>query len=365
MFFLQIRKEMADVLAINAASAALSVSRIPFHGPVGAVRVGLIDGKYILNPTIAEIKTSKLDLVVAGTIKAVTMIEGESSNITEDEMLAAIEFAHENIKIICQGQIELKKRCGKPEMTYTGRAWDKELEKVIRERYTADVEALGQVKEKKAREDAYARIVEKAKTELAEKFPDTIGLAHEVVEGIDRDCVRKKIIFDKDRPDGRHLDEIRPITIQMSPLPNRVHGSAIFTRGQTQSLGIVTLGSEGDVQYIDKMNDEEERRFMLHYNFPPFSVGETGRFGGQGRREIGHGMLAERALKWAVPENKNFPYTIRVVSEIMESNGSSSMATVCSGSLSMYAAGVSSQIADRGYRDGSCDGRTEQLRDSF
>jgi polyribonucleotide nucleotidyltransferase len=342
------KKEMADVLAINAASAALSVSPIPFHGPVGAVRVGLTDGKYILNPTIEEMKTSRLDLVVAGTVKAVTMIEGESSNISEDEMLAAIEFAHENIKIICQGQLELKKRCGKPEMSYTPRAWDSNLEKVIRERYTAEVDTLGQIKEKKAREEALAAIGDKVKAELAEQFPATIGLAKEVVHDVDRDLVRKKIIFDKARPDGRQLEDIRPISVAMSPLPNRVHGSAMFTRGQTQSLGIVTLGSEGDVQYVDKMNDEIERRFMLHYNFPPFSVGETGRFGGQGRREIGHGMLAERALVWALPDNKTFPYTIRVVSEIMESNGSSSMATVCSGSLAMYAAGVPLKAAIAG-----------------
>ena len=334
------KKEMADVLAINAASAALSVSAIPFHGPVGAVRVGLIDGKYILNPTKEEITKSRLDLVVAGTLKAVTMIEGESSNITEDEMLAAIEFAHENIKVICNGQIELKNKCGKPEMSYTPRAWDTELDKAARARYTAEVEALGQIKEKKAREAALAAIQDKAKAELAEQFPDTIGLVKEVIHDIDRDVVRRKIIIDHDRPDGRNLNEIRPISIKMAPLPNRVHGSAIFTRGQTQALGIVTLGSEGDIQYIDKMNDEEERRFMLHYNFPPFSVGETGRFGGQGRREIGHGMLAERALTWAVPENEKFPYTVRVVSEIMESNGSSSMASVCVGSLAMHAAGV-------------------------
>ena len=268
------------------------------------------------------------------------MIEGESSNISEEEMLGAIEFAHENIKTICQGQIELKKNCGKPEMTYTPRSWDENLEKTVRERYTAAVEALTQIKEKKAREEAQAAIIDKAKTELKEQFPDTIGLVREIVDEIDRDVVRRRIIMDKARPDGRSLDEIRPITVRMSPLPNRVHGSALFTRGQTQSLGIVTLGSEGDIQYVDKMNDEIERRFMLHYNFPPFSVGETGRFGGQGRREIGHGMLAERALVWALPDNKDFPYTVRVVSEIMESNGSSSMATVCSGSLSMYAAGI-------------------------
>jgi polyribonucleotide nucleotidyltransferase len=333
------KKEMPDVLAINAASAALSVSSIPFKGPVGAVRVGIIGGKLVLNPTLEEMRKSDINLVVAGTEKAVTMIEGESNNITEEQMIAAIEFAHENIKTICRSQSELKAKIGKTEMTYEPRPWDDNLDKTARERYTKDVEGLGAIKEKKAREDAFAVIVEKAKAELAESFPDTISLVKEVIHDLDREIVRRAIIFKQDRPDGRKLTDIRPISIQMDLLP-RAHGSALFTRGQTQSLGVITLGSESDRQRIDMMNGEEERRFMLHYNFPPFSVGECGRVGGTGRREVGHGMLAERALKWAIPEKTDFPYTIRVVSEILESNGSSSMATVCSGSLSMYSAGI-------------------------
>jgi polyribonucleotide nucleotidyltransferase len=334
------KEELPDILAINAASAALSVSQIPFHGPVGAVRVGLIGGNLVLNPTLTELAKSDLNLAVAGTEKAVTMIEGESSNITEDQMLAAVEFAHNNIKIICRAQSELKAKAGKPAMSYEPRPWDHELEKVLREKFTAEIDStLGAIREKKAREDAFDVIVEKAKAAVAEQFPDTIGLAKEVIHDIDRDIVRKKITVNKDRPDGRALEEIRPITIKPDYLP-RVHGSALFTRGQTQSLGIVTLGSESDVQYVDMMNGEIKRRFMLHYNFPPFSVGETGRFGGQGRREIGHGMLAERSLAWAIPGADKFPYTIRVVSEILESNGSSSMATVCSGSLAMFSAGI-------------------------
>jgi polyribonucleotide nucleotidyltransferase len=334
------RKELPDILAINAASAALSVSPIPFHGPVGAVRVGMIGGKLVLNPTSEELEKSDLNLAVAGTEKAVTMIEGESSNITEEQMLEAVVFAHENIKTLCRAQSELKAKAGKPLMTYTGRAWDDGLEKVLREKYTAEVDKLGEILQKKPREDAFAAIVEKAKAELAEQFPDTIGLAGEIIHDIDRDIVRRKIVNQGARPDGRKLEQIRPITIEPDYLPNRVHGSALFTRGETQSLGIVTLGSESDTQGVDMMNGEIERRFMLHYNFPPFCVGETGRFGGQGRREIGHGMLAERALTWAIPEKSKFPYTIRVVSEILESNGSSSMATVCSGSLSMFSAGI-------------------------
>jgi polyribonucleotide nucleotidyltransferase len=331
--------EMPDVLAINAASAALSVSPIPFKGPVGAVRVGILNGKLVVNPTLEEMKTSALNLVVAGTQKAVTMIEGESDNITEEQMLAAVEFAHENIKLICAAQLELKAKAGKPEMTYTPRPWADDLDKAARELFTNDVKALGAIHEKKAREDAFAVIVEKAKEALAEKFPETIGLIKEIIHDLDRDIVRRAIIIDHNRPDGRPLTEIRPISISTGLLP-RAHGSALFTRGQTQSLGVITLGSEGDVQRIDTMNGEENRRFMLHYNFPPFSVGECGRVGMLGRREVGHGMLAERALKWAVPDAKDFPYTIRCVSEVLESNGSSSMATVCSGSLAMYHAGV-------------------------
>ena len=333
------KAEMPDVLAINAASAALSVSGIPFKGPVGAVRVGIIDGKLVLNPAMDEMSKSDLNLVVAGTQKAVTMIEGESNNITEEQMLAAVEFAHDNIKTICAAQSELKSKANKPEMIYTPRPWDDNLDKAARELFTNDVKALGAIHEKKAREDAFAKIVEKAKEALAEKFPETIGLIGEIIHDLDRDIVRRAIIFDHNRPDGRQLTEIRPISISSGLLP-RAHGSAIFTRGQTQSLGVVTLGSEGDVQRIDMMNGEENRRFMLHYNFPPFSVGECGRVGMLGRREVGHGMLAERALKWAVPDAKTFPYTIRCVSEVLESNGSSSMATVCSGSLAMYHAGV-------------------------
>jgi polyribonucleotide nucleotidyltransferase len=334
------RAELPDILAINAASAALSVSCIPFHGPVGAVRVGLIGGKLVLNPTAAELAKSDLNLAVAGTEKAVTMIEGESANISEEQMLEAVLFAHDNIKTLCKAQSELKTKAGKPLMTYEGRPWDAALEKVIREKYTAEIDTLGKILTKKPREDALADIAEKVKTELAEQFPDTIGQAKEMVHDVDRDIVRRKITNNGGRPDGRALDEIRTITIEPDFLPQRVHGSALFTRGETQSLGVVTLGSESDTQGVDMMNGEIERRFMLNYNFPPFCVGETGRFGGTGRREIGHGMLAERALSWAIPEKTKFPYTIRLVSEIMESNGSSSMATVCSGSLSMFCAGV-------------------------
>ncbi len=328
-----------DVLAINAASAALSVSGIPFHGPVGAVRVGKINGELVVNPTFQEIEKSEIDLVVAGTKKAVTMIEGSSKNVSEDDIIAAVEFAHENIRRLCESQEELIKLAGKEPLQYTPKKTDNELIKEIRARYFSEIENLAQYTEKKEREGAFKRIVEKAKEELAEQFPDTIGLAGAVLDNLDREAMRRRILEDKVRADGRNFTEIRPIDIMAGILP-RAHGSAVFTRGQTQSLGIVTLGSVKDSQRLDALEGESYRRFMLHYNFPPFSVGEVGRVGGIGRREIGHGMLAERALEYIIPEDKDFPYTIRVVSEILESNGSSSMATVCSGSLSLFNAGV-------------------------
>jgi polyribonucleotide nucleotidyltransferase len=330
---------LSDVLAINAASGALTVSGLPFKGPVGAVRVGKIDGRLVVNPTVEQLTTSVLDLVVAGTNKAVTMIEGSAKNITEEEMLEAVEFAHDNIKQICGLQLELKEKCGKPEMEYTPHTIDKALENAIRSEYLQDIDNLKQYQEKKERDNAYKAIVEKVKAELEEQYPETINDATEIIHDIDKELLRARILKQSERPDGRKLDEIRPISIKTDLLP-KAHGSVVFTRGQTQSLGVLTLGTEKDAQKIDSIIGVEVKRFMLHYNFPPFSVGECGRFGGTGRREIGHGMLAERALTYTLPEVDTFPYTIRLVSEILESNGSSSMATVCSGSLALYCAGV-------------------------
>ncbi len=330
--------EKADVLAINAASAALSVSGIPFKGPVGGVRVGRIDGKMILNPTVEEMKLSDIDLVVAGTERAVTMIEGSSHNISEEDMLNAVVFAHEKIKELCKVQQEMKDAVGKPQMKYKPRECNADIERVVREKYTSEVAALNDIKEKKAREDAYDAIVEKAKNELSAQFPDGSGEIKEMIHTLDKESVRESIL-NGERSDGRKLDEIRPISVKQGLLPG-AHGSALFTRGQTQALGIVTLGSEKDSQRSETINGDVSHSFYLHYNFPPFSVGECGRVGGTGRREIGHGMLAERALTWTVPSFKEFPYSLRLVSEILESNGSSSMASVCVGSLALYNAGV-------------------------
>ncbi|TAL39587.1 MAG: polyribonucleotide nucleotidyltransferase [Spirochaetes bacterium] len=328
-----------DVLAINAASAALSVSGIPFHGPVGAVRVGKVNGTLVVNPTFKEMESSEIDLMVAGTKKAVTMIEGSSKNVTEEALLEAIEFAHKNIENICSAQVELMQKVNKAPLQYVPKANDKALAQEIRDKYFSAVNDLVSVKEKKDREAGFKAIVDEATAELKEKYPESIKQAYGILDGIDAEIMRTRILDEGKRADGRVLTEIRPIDIKIGVLP-RAHGSAVFTRGQTQSLGIITLGSVSDTQRIDAIEGERYKKYMFHYNFPPFSVGETGRTGGTGRREIGHGMLAERALEYVLPGQMDFPYTIRIVSEILESNGSSSMASVCSGSLSLFNAGV-------------------------
>ncbi len=333
------RQTQMDFVAINAASAALSVSGIPFNGPIGAVRVGKINGELVVNPTFDETDSSDLDLVVAGTNTAVTMIEGSAKNLSEDEMIDAVIFAHENIKKICDTIAELAKTYAKPVIQYTPKSEDKELKEEIKNKFYGDIENLIRYKDKKERENAHKAIIEKAKESLGEKYSETINQASAIIDGFDGEILRRRILDEKVRADGRDLKEVRPIDIMVGILP-RAHGSAVFTRGQTQSLGIVTLGTVADMQKIDAIEGESTKRFMLHYNFPPFSVGETGRFGGTGRREIGHGMLAERSLEYILPGENDFPYTIRIVSEILESNGSSSMASICSGSLSMFNAGM-------------------------
>lgn len=341
------QKTQSDVLAINAASAALSVSGIPFKGPVGAVRVGRIKGEFIVNPTFDESEASDIDLVVAGTKKAVTMIEGSAKNISEDDMINAVVFAHEQIVKLCEAQEDLKRQVGKPEMAYTPRKKDPALREEVRKRYLQDVVDLVKITGKKDREAAVREIINRASEALKESFPDSIGQVASIIDDLDYEIMRARILEEKKRADGRGLAEIRPIDIMIGVLP-RAHGSSVFTRGQTQSLGVVTLGTGRDSQRLDALEGESFRRFMLHYNFPPFSVGETGRTGGVGRREIGHGMLAERALQYILPEPEKFPYTIRVVSEILESNGSSSMASVCSGSLALFNAGVPVKAAVAG-----------------
>ncbi|MFA5518593.1 MAG: polyribonucleotide nucleotidyltransferase [Spirochaetota bacterium] len=328
-----------DVIAINAASAALAISGVPFSGPVGAVRVGRINGEFVVNPTFSQIEESDIDLIVAGTKKAVTMIEGSSKNVSEDVMLAAVNTAHENIKKICEAQEELRKSVNKEPIPYEPYIPDAELASTVKEKYYAELVELKNITMKKPREDALGAIVEKAVAELKEEFPDTIGQVPGIIDGLDGEIVRLRILDEGMRADGRDTKTVRPIHIKTGLLP-RAHGSAVFTRGETQVMGVTTLGTLSEVQKMDNLEGDSSKRFMLHYNFPPFSVGETGRTGSPGRREIGHGMLAERALEWAIPDKDEFPYTIRQVAETLESNGSSSMASVCSGSLAMFNAGV-------------------------
>ncbi len=333
------KENQQDVVAINAASAAVSISGLPFKGPVGAVRVGRVDGQWIINPKFSETKMSDIDIVVAGTKKAVTMIEGSSKNVSEDDMIEAVDFAHRHIIEICNTQEELIKAAAKPEIAYTPRESHDELKEILRSKYYSEIEGLEKYLIKKEREEQFNSIIEKAVAEHEEEYPDSKGIIGEILDDFDGEVVRKRILEAEKRADGRGLKDIRPIDIKMDILP-RTHGSAVFTRGETQSLGVTTLGTADDAQRLDNVEGESRKRFMLHYSFPPFSVGETGRFGGTGRREIGHGMLAERSLEYVVPDADTFPYTIRQISEILESNGSSSMASVCSGSLSMFAAGV-------------------------
>jgi polyribonucleotide nucleotidyltransferase len=341
------QKNQQDILAINAASAALMISGAPFNGPVGAVRVGRIDGQWIINPTYEESALSDIDLIVAGTKNAVTMIEGSSKNVTEDDMIAAVEVAHENIKKICAVLEEFRAAAGKPMIEYKAFVKDEVLKAEIKKRYYSELESLSSLTIKKQREDAFNKILLRAKDDLAADFPDTLSQSTEIIDTFDGEINRKRILDEGKRADGRGLRDIRPIDIKLGILP-RVHGSAVFTRGETQSLGVTTLGTGSDAQRMDNLEGESEKRFMLHYHFPPFCVGETGRHGGVGRREIGHGMLAEKSIEYALPDHKDFPYTIRQVSEIFESNGSSSMATVCSASLSLFNAGAPMKSAVAG-----------------
>jgi polyribonucleotide nucleotidyltransferase len=327
-----------DVLAMNGASAALSLSGIPFDGPVGAVRVGLVDGKLIANPTIAEQHVSTLDLVIAATADAVLMVEAGAKEVSEETMLEAIAFGHAECRRLAELQKDLVRRAGKPR-------WPFDPEVGRDRQFEARVTALAgdrlgpalSIAEKQARAEALQKLFEEVMRGLGD---ETLRpAAREAFEALEAAEVRRMIVDRGIRIDGRKVSEIRPITIDMSYLP-RAHGSAIFTRGETQALVATTLGTKSDEQKIELLEGESYRHFMLHYNFPSFSVGEVRRFGSPGRREIGHGALAERAVSAVLPAKEEFPYTIRIVSDILESNGSSSMATVCGASLALMDAGV-------------------------
>ena len=331
------KENEADILSIIASSAALAISGMPFLGPVGASRVGFIDGKYVLNPSKVELKNSKLDLVVAGTKDAVLMVESEANGLTEEEMLNAVKFGHEDFVPVIQMIEDLTKECGKPEWVVEKKDLS-EVKKKLEDEFTTDLTKAFSIRDKQERSNMISEITDKAKKLYEENENYTDLDVNSELKNLEKRIVRTDILKNKNRIDGRGLADVRPIMCEVGILP-RVHGSALFTRGETQAIVTTTLGTSDDEQKIESLDGLQKERFMLHYNFPPFSVGETGRIG-TGRREIGHGKLAWRAINSSLPSKDSFPYTFRIVSEITESNGSSSMATVCGTSLALMDAGV-------------------------
>ncbi len=331
------KENQPDILAITASSAALAISGMPFMGPVGASRVGLVDGKYILNPSKAELENSSLDLVVAGTKDAVLMVESEANGLSEEEMLNAVKFGHEGFIPVIQMIEELAKECRKPEWKVEKKDLS-EVKKKLESTFTDDLKKAFATKDKQDRSNQISEITDKAKKLYEEDENYTDLDVNSQLKSLEKSIVRTDILKNKNRIDGRGLSDVRAISCEVGVLP-RTHGSALFTRGETQAIVVTTLGTSDDEQRLESLDGQHRERFMLHYNFPPFSVGETGRIG-TGRREIGHGKLAWRAINSSLPSKESFPYTFRIVSEITESNGSSSMATVCGSSLALMDAGV-------------------------
>ncbi len=330
-----------DILAMNGASAALALSDIPFPTTVGAVRIGLLDGKFIVNPDEESIPESKLDLIVAGTDEAILMVEAESSGVSEAEILDALDIAHGEIKKICAAQVELASKAGKPKIEVEEPKVDEKLFKEIEKSHGSDIDEASAIKDKLERKKRTDEVEESVmeKYEGEESDAEQVKAIKMAFSKLERDIIRRRIAIDKKRPDGRDADEIRNVSCEIGIAP-RTHGSAIFTRGETQAFTVATLGTSREEQRIDTLGIDTTKRYMHHYNFPPYSVGEAGFMRGPKRRDIGHGALAERALLPEIPSSEDFPYTIRVVSEILESNGSSSMASVCGSTLSLMDAGV-------------------------
>ena len=328
-----------DMLAVNGASAALCLSGIPFDGPIGAVRVGLVDGKLVANPTTAQQKVSSLELVIAGTEDAVLMVEAGANEVPEEAMLEAIAFGHAECKRLARAQRDLAQRAAKPRWTFDASAGrDAELAARVKSLAAPKLATALATLEKQARAETVHRVFEEVVQSLGVDETKK-GAVREVFEAVEKAEVRRLIVERGIRVDGRKVNEIRPVSIDMAYLP-RAHGSSVFTRGETQALVAATLGTKSDEQKIEALEGEHYRHFMLHYNFPSFSVGEVRRYGGPSRRDIGHGALAERAVEAVLPPKEEFPYTIRIVSDILESNGSSSMASVCGASLALMDAGV-------------------------
>lgn len=335
-----------EMAAMFGASLALCISDIPFNGPIAGVKVGRINGELVANPTVAQMEESDIDLTVAGTAHALNMVEAGAKEVSEEDMLAALMFGHEQIKKLCAFQEEIVAACGKEKREIELYAVDETIDREVRANFEAQIRAAVSIKEKLERygkiddlTDEAAEMIANKEYESEKDQNNAVKQAREICRGIEADEVRRLIIEDKVRPDGRQIDEIRPLNSQVDLLP-RVHGSALFTRGETQVLSTTTLGALNDNQIIDDLTVVDSKRFMHHYNFPPYCVGETGRMGNPGRREIGHGALGERALAQVLPSVDEFPYTIRTVADVMESNGSSSQASICAGTMSLMAAGV-------------------------
>ena len=336
-----------ELSAMFGSSLATCISKIPFDGPIAGVKVGRVNGEFIINPTPSELEQSDIDLTVAGTKEAINMVEAGSKEVSEEDMLEALMFGHEAVKELCEFQEEIIKEIGQEKMEYEHLEISDELKEEVKSLASKKLDEAMRIKEKIAKYEA----IDKVKEEVVEKYTEEnkdmdkdeltelITKVKLVLESIEYDIFRSITVNEKTRADGRKMDEIRPLSTEIDVLP-RTHGSAVFTRGETQAMAITTLGALNEYQALDGLGLEAEKHFMLHYNFPQFSVGETGRYGSPGRREIGHGALGERCLKQVMPTEEEFPYTVRVVSEILESNGSSSQATICAGCLSLMAAGV-------------------------
>jgi len=328
-----------DVLGINGASTALCLSDILFEKPVGAVRVGRVNQRYVINPTFSELDTSDINLVIAGTDENIIMVEGNCNEVSEDELLTAVELGHEEIRKIAKMQKDLVAACGKPKRMVEIPQKNEELIQTVAELAQDKIKEANHTPDKLARERILDELKKTTIEQLAEKFPESETEIESALVDLEKESMRKMVLETNLRLDGRDPRSVRPITCEVGILP-RTHGSALFTRGQTQSLVVTTLGTKIDEQTVDDLEGESSKSYMLHYNFPPFSVGETRPIRGPGRREIGHGALAERAIQPMIPSEESFPYTVRLVSDILESNGSSSMATVCGGALSLMDAGV-------------------------
>lgn len=363
-----------EMTALFGTSLALGISSIPFDGPVAGVKVGKIDGVLKINPTVEEMERSTIDLTVAGTINAINMVESGSKEVSEEEMLEALMFGHEHIKELCAIQKDIISEVGKEKITVELASLDPKIVKEVEEDIKSDMVMAIQIKDKLEKYAKIDELKERAITNYTEKHAESETLDSElkqvkkIADNIEGTEVRRLITDEKVRPDGRGMTEIRELSTRKDLLP-RTHGSALFTRGQTQALAITTLGALGEHQILDGIMPEDEKRFMFHYNFPAFSVGETGRYGAPGRREIGHGALAERALLQVMPDEAEFPYTVRVVSEVLESNGSSSQASICAGCMSLMTAGVPIKAPVAGIamglitEDGTCDSNYTILTD--